>query len=279
VEEARERAKNSPTVQTEEQVTASPVVEHHRPRTPAPPSVTSTEDHEGMEDDTGGEPEHIYVNTPEVDVLARQAEYLHIPADEPMAMQTQTQMGAYEAPPFLAINPIMGHVIDDVDPEAVHQAAGSDRDDPPEVHHHFCNVQEVQQHIHGYWDHFQLPQYLQRYAPPILQEPPRGGGGGGGGRGGGGRGRGGGPHPPPPGLIPPFAAPPAAPHLMDKFIGNLLLPFTGDRTKAEDFLTQWDLYCGANRNNLALQNQYQKCMLFLTYVQGKLIQPWVVVVA
>jgi hypothetical protein len=53
----------------------------------------------------------------------------------------------------------------------------------------------------------------------------------------------------------------------------------GDKTQVEDFLTQWDLYCGANWNNTALQNQYQKCMLFLTYVQGKLMQPWVITVA
>jgi hypothetical protein len=50
----------------------------------------------------------------------------------------------------------------------------------------------------------------------------------------------------PPGLILDFQATPATPHLMDKFIGNPPTPFTGDRTKAEDFLTQWGLYCGAN---------------------------------
>jgi hypothetical protein len=111
-----------------------------------------------------------------------------------------------------------------------------------------------------------------------MPQPPRNGGGGGRGGGGGG-GNGGGPHPPPPGLIPPFAPPPVGPHLMDKFVGNLPLPFTGDRTEAEDFLTQWGLYCGANQNNAALQNLYQKCMMFLTYVQGPLVQPWVVAVA
>jgi hypothetical protein len=100
--------------------------------------------------------------------------------------------------------------------------------------------------------------------------PYNGGGGGGGGGSGG----------PPPGLIPHFQAPPAdAPHLTDKFVGHLPMPFMGDRTQAEDFLTQWELYCRANRNNSALQNQYQKTMLFLTYIQGKLVQPWVIAVA
>jgi hypothetical protein len=111
---------------------------------------------------------------------------------------------------------------------------------------------------------------------------PRGGGGrggGGGGDNGGHRGGDGGGGPPfQPGQAPQIAQP-AGPQLMDKFIGNPPLPFTGDRTKAEDFLTQWGLYCRANRDNAALQNQYQKSMLFLTYIQGKLVQPWVVAVA
>jgi hypothetical protein len=150
--------------------------------------------------------------------------------------QTQTQGATYEVPPFLAINPITGHVIDNIDPEAICRAAGSDRDDPPEGRQHFRDMQEAQQYIQGYRDHFQLPQYLPRGNPPRPQEPPRGGGGGGGGgRGGGGGGRGG-PHPPPLGLILPFAPPPDTNQFTDKFIGNPPSPFTGDREKAEDFL-------------------------------------------
>jgi hypothetical protein len=35
------------------------------------------------------------------------------------------------------------------------------------------------------------------------------------------------------------------------------------------------LYCGVNANNAAIQNQYQKTMLFLTYVKGDLVRTWV----
>jgi hypothetical protein len=42
--------------------------------------------------DEGGEPEHIQVHAPEVDALAARAELLHLPQDEPMATQTQTQV-------------------------------------------------------------------------------------------------------------------------------------------------------------------------------------------
>jgi hypothetical protein len=38
---------------------------------------------------------------------------------------------------------------------------------------------------------------------------------------------------------------------------------------------QWELYCGVNTNNAAIQNQYQKTMLFLTYVKGDLVRTWV----
>jgi hypothetical protein len=45
--------------------------------------------------------------------------------------------------------------------------------------------------------------------------------------------------------------------------------------KVESFLTQWELYCRVNANNAAIQNQYQKTMLFLTYVKGDLVCTWV----
>jgi hypothetical protein len=64
----------------------------------------------------GGEPKQINVYAPEVDTLAAQAELLHLPNEEPMATEVQTQTRAYEVPPFLPINPITGHVID-VDPQ------------------------------------------------------------------------------------------------------------------------------------------------------------------
>jgi hypothetical protein len=45
--------------------------------------------------------------------------------------------------------------------------------------------------------------------------------------------------------------------------------------KVESFLTQWELYCRVNANNTAIQNQYQKTMLFLTYIKGDLVRTWV----
>jgi hypothetical protein len=73
-----------------------------------------------------------------------------------------------------------------------------------------------------------------------------------------------------PGLFPPHGRAPDT-----KFLGSEPEAFTGDRTKVESFLTQWELYCGVNANNAAIQNQYQKTMLFLTYVKGDLIRTWV----
>jgi hypothetical protein len=85
------------------------------------------------------------------------------------------------------------------------------------------------------------------------------------------RGGGGGlPAPAGPGLFPPHGRAPDT-----KFLGSEPEAFTGDRTKVESFLTQWELYCGVNANNTAIQNQYQKTMLFLTYVKGDLVRTWV----
>jgi hypothetical protein len=72
-------------------VIQSPSVGIAQPQTPAAPSETSTEDREEPTN-KGGEPEQIQVHAPEVDALAAQAELLHLPHDEPMAMQTQTQV-------------------------------------------------------------------------------------------------------------------------------------------------------------------------------------------
>ena len=68
----------------------------------------------------------------------------------------------------------------------------------------------------------------------------------------------------------------APPQPTEKFLGNAPAIFTGDRTKVDSFLTQWELYCSVNANNAAIQNQYQKTMLFLTYIQGDLVRVWVV---
>ena len=49
----------------------------------------------------------------------------------------------------------------------------------------------------------------------------------------------------------------------------------GDHTKAEEFLTQWNLFVSVNLNNTAMQNPYQRCLLFLTYLQGPHVNEWV----
>jgi hypothetical protein len=61
----------------------------------------------------------------------------------------------------------------------------------------------------------------------------------------------------------------------DKLVGNTPLIFTGDRTKAEEFITQWQLYEGVNITNDLMRNAYQQAMLFLTYIQGPIVNEWV----
>jgi hypothetical protein len=247
----------------------SPSVGIARPRTPAVTSETSTEDREEPTD-KGGEPERIQVHAPEVDALAARAELLHLPHNEPMATQTQTQVR--EEPPYICINPVTGHAmnVDEDTAENIRRALGSDHTDPPD---------EQQNTGIPHWQ-FQIPGNTGRqlFHPPP-QPPPRrpkggsgGGGGGGGGSGGGGGGGGGGrlPAPAGPGLFPPHGRAPDT-----KFLGSEPEVFTGDRTKVESFLTQWELYCRVNANNATIQNQYQKTMLFLTYVKGDLVRTWV----
>ena len=45
--------------------------------------------------------------------------------------------------------------------------------------------------------------------------------------------------------------------LSKKFVGNTPIIFTGDRSKTEQFLTQWELYWGVNNNNSLMRNAYQ----------------------
>ncbi|KAH9022429.1 hypothetical protein EDB85DRAFT_1895243 [Lactarius pseudohatsudake] len=41
-----------------------------------------------------------------------------------------------------------------------------------------------------------------------------------------------------------------------KFVGQPPKVFTGERTKTEEFLTQWELYWGVNNNNTVMSNPY-----------------------
>jgi hypothetical protein len=89
--------------------------------------------------------------------------------------------------------------------------------------------------------------------------PPGGGPPGGGPPGGGPPGGG----PPPPALI-------QMPRT-DKLMGNPPHIFTGDRTKSEEFITQWEMYEGVNISNNLMRNAYQRSLLFMTYIQGLLV--------
>ncbi|KAH9063689.1 hypothetical protein EDB83DRAFT_2519849 [Lactarius deliciosus] len=100
-------------------------------------------------------------------------------------------------------------------------------------------------------------------------DPHDGGDGGDGGNGGGGHG--GDPAAgPPPGVIGPGPTERA-----EKFFGREPTPFTGDRTKAAEFFTQWELFVNLNDENLIMRTPYRKAMLFLTYIQGPLVNEWI----
>jgi hypothetical protein len=177
--------------------------------------------------------------------------------------------------PAGTINPITGHVNDD--DAALFRAIGPDQPDPPSV---------------GGTDHTtHVPFGWIRPQGGRMPEPGRyiyGGGGGppGGGPPGGGPPGGpfrppGGPFGPPGGGPPGGGAPvpiPPAPAMggrSDKLVGNTPLIFKGERSRAEEFITQWQLYEGVNITNDLMRNAYQRAMLFLTYIQGPIVNEWV----
>jgi hypothetical protein len=178
--------------------------------------------------------------------------------------------------PAGTINPVTGHV--DADEAALFRAIGPDQPDPPSV---------------GGTDHTtHVPFGWIRPQSGRMPEPRRyiyGGGGppGGGPPGGPFRPPGGPFRPPggpfgPPGGGPPGGGPPApippAPAMggrSDKLVGNTPLIFKGERSRAEEFITQWQLYEGVNITNDLMRNAYQRAMLFLTYIQGPIVNEWV----
>ena len=76
---------------------------------------------------------------------------------------------------------------------------------------------------------------------------------------------------------PPGGGDPGAnvPRPSNRFIGKEPQVFTGDRTKANEFFTQWNLFVGVNFNNPAMTNAFSRAMLFLTYLQGPHVNEWV----
>ncbi|KAH9013476.1 hypothetical protein EDB85DRAFT_2158170 [Lactarius pseudohatsudake] len=145
---------------------------------------------------------------------------------------------------------------------ALHRAVGPDQDDPPSGGGR-----------RGGWP-------PDDGLPGGGGGPPRGPRGGGFGGGGPLAGFGGGP----PGGWPPVgglpigpAAPPVGGN--GKFIGQPPEVFTRDRTKTEEFLTQWELYWGVNNNNTVMSNPYQRAMIFLTYIRGSRVNEWLVAIS
>jgi hypothetical protein len=175
--------------------------------------------------------------------------------------------------PAGTINPHTGHV--DNDDAALYRAIGPDQPDPPSTggteqttHVPFRWLQppgggppEARRYIYG-GDPCGPPAGPFMGYPHHRRGPPGGGPPGGG----------------PPGGGPPIPLPPA-PIIPggrnDKLVGNTPLIFTGDCTKAEEFITQWQLYEGVNITNNLMRNAYQQAMLFLTYIQGPIVNEWV----
>jgi hypothetical protein len=174
--------------------------------------------------------------------------------------------------PAGTINPVTGHV--DADDAALFRAIGPDQPDPPSI-----SGTEGTTHVPFGWIRPQgggMPEprrYIYGGGPPPRRGPP--GGPFGPPRGGPPGGPFGPPGGGPPGGGPPMPIPPApvvgGGGRTDKLVGNTPLIFKGERSKAEEFITQWQLYEGVNITNDLMRNAYQRAMLFLTYIQGPIV--------
>ena len=104
-----------------------------------------------------------------------------------------------------------------------------------------------------------IPAPLRPQTPPPRAPTPGTPGGGGGGGGGGGAGG--------------QANPPAAPNL--RLCGNPPEIFTGDREKADRFLSQLKRYYLANIGVPEFNSWIRKVVIACTYIQGPLVNKWV----
>jgi hypothetical protein len=75
--------------------------------------------------------------------------------------------------------------------------------------------------------------------------------------------------------MPPLPPAPIPIQGTDKLVGNPPYIFTGDRIKSEEFITQWEMYEGVNISNNLMRNAYQRSLLFMTYIQGPLVNEWI----
>jgi hypothetical protein len=165
--------------------------------------------------------------------------------------------------PAGTINPITGHVNED--DAALFRAIGPDQPDPPSI-----GSTDRTTCVPFGWlrPHGGEPPEARRYIYRGDPHGPPGGLFGGGGPPGGSPPGGGLPAPLPP-------APMVHAGRNDKLVGNTPLIFTGEHSKAEEFITQWQLYKGVNITNDLMRNAYQRAMLFLTYIQGPIVNEWV----
>ena len=67
---------------------------------------------------------------------------------------------------------------------------------------------------------------------------------------------------------------PLPPHVDNKLYGQSPDIFTGDKQKAREFITQWDLYWSLNFNVAMMRTPYTRAMLFLTFFKGPLTANW-----
>jgi hypothetical protein len=169
--------------------------------------------------------------------------------------------------PAGTIDPVMGHI--NADDAALYRAIGLDQPDPPSL-----GGTDRMTHVPFGWIRPQggAPPITRRY---IYGGPPAG------------PFRPGGPGRPPgrgpPGRVPPGGGPPIpippAPVIgggrNNKLVGNTPLIVTGEQSRAEEFITQWQLYEGVNITNDLMRNAYQRAMLFLTNIQGPIVNEWV----
>jgi hypothetical protein len=151
--------------------------------------------------------------------------------------------------PAGTINQTTGHV--NADDVALYRAIGPDQPDPPSMMGRRSDP----------------PRIPFGWVRPPMGGPPGGfpGGPPGGFPGGGG----------PLMLVPLPPAPVVPGGRGDKLMGNPPLIFKGNQDTAEEFITQWQLYKGVNITNDLMRNAYQRAMLFLTYIQGSLVNEWV----
>jgi hypothetical protein len=192
------------------------------------------------------------------EIAATLAESLNINAPMSRTLTTEVPAGT--------INPITGHIDDD--DVVLYRAIGPDQPDPPSV-----GGTDRTTHVPFGWIRPQVggmpePRRYIYGGPPAGPFGPPGGGPLGGGPLGGG----------PPGGGPPMPIPPApviGGGRNDKLVGNTPLIFKGERSRAEEFITQWQLYEGVNITNDLMRNAYQRAMLFLTYIQGPIVNEWV----